>query len=269
MSDHPDGPFPPLEVVEPPVRFVRRVSLRDGGAVVECRLTSTAAEPTAVTIRHPLPRGLGIEDTGFRPDADPDDWEYVDGSVVAAVRVPPDEERRLVFGVSVSEGSAIPESLPDPEIVVEGRTNSQDGADGQDGTRGQDSGGPSTADPTTSEFTGADPKTLEEAVQRVEAGEAPELGPGGHDGPGMDLRDGGPPEREDTATDDDSGTVTLSEEDIARRNEELMWLRARAVVAEREREELRAAVEQLSEALASVDGVARADLPDLDGDDDG
>jgi hypothetical protein len=215
---------------EPPVSMGREVTVRDGGMIVELRFESDADGPTGARIRQQLPEGLDMADAGFRPDASPEDWEIDDRELVAATTVPA-EGTTLVFGLSVASDRSGADELPPPELAVASGDGSMAGG---------------RVDPD-----GADPETLEEAVRRVEAGEAPE----------HDLREGLPePEPDDEAGE----TVELTREALAKRNEELMWLRAEAVVAERERQQLRAAVTQLREVLVEAGAVDPGQLPALD-----
>jgi hypothetical protein len=225
---------------EPPVSLGREVTVRDGGMIVELRLESDADEPTGARVRQQLPEGLDVADTGFRPDAAPQNWEVDDRELVAATTVPA-EGTTLVFGLSVASDWSGADELPPPELAVASGEGPMAGA--------------------RLDTDGADPETLEEAVRRVEAGEAPE----------HDLREGLP----EPDPDDASGeTVELTREALAKRNEELMWLRAEAVVAERERQQLRAAVRQLREVLVEAGAVDPGQFPSLDevstgGDDEG
>ena len=219
--------FASTTVEAPPVTLLRDAAVRDGVVVLEFRLR-TEGRSSPVRIHQPLPEGLDVADADFRPGAAPDEWAFVEGGVRIDADVP-SGGRTLVLGLSVAPDTTVPESLAPPTLSLRDAT----GGDEDAGTQG------------------ADPETLDEAIRRVEAGEAP----------GPDLSDRIPDAKE---PDDEGAAVTR--EQVAERNEELMWLRARAVVAEREREQLRAAVSDLRTALAEVDGVDPDSLPALDDD---
>lgn len=218
----PDEELPSVTVAEPPVSLVREATLREGGVVVTFRLETTADDSRAVEVRQELPAGLDIADAGFSREAAPDEWSMAERTVVFETPVPA-AGRELVFGVSLDDGAVL-EELPTPTLAVVERSSEGDG------------------------LQGADPATLEEAVRRVEAGEAPT----------PDLS-----ERLSAGIESDDGeeTVELTREELAQRNEQLMWLRAKATVAERRRAELREAVVALRDALAAVDGVEADSLP--------
>ena len=219
--------FVSATVEAPPVTLLRDAAVRDGVVVLEFRLR-TGGRSYPVRIDQPLPEGLDVADADFRPGAAPDEWALVEGSVRIDADVP-GGGRTLVLGLSTAPDATVPETFAPPTLSL------------RDTTGGDEDGA----------TQGADPETLDEAIRRVEAGEAP----------GPDLSDRIPDAKE---PDDEGAAVTR--EQVAERNEELMWLRARAAVAEREREQLRATVRDLRDALAEVDGVDADSLPVPDDD---
>lgn len=219
--------FVSATVEAPPVTLLRDAAVRDGVVVLEFRLR-TEGRSSPVRIHQPLPEGLDVADADFQSGATPDEWAFAEGGVRIDADVP-GGGRTLTLGLSLAPDTTVPESFTPPRLSLRDAT----GGDGDTATQG------------------ADPETLDEAIRRVEAGEAP----------GPDLSDRIP----DAEAPEDEGAV-LTREQIAERNEELMWLRARAVVAERERERLRATVRELRDALAEADGVDADSLPTLDDD---
>jgi archaellum component FlaC len=140
------------------VRVERSVERKESGLTAEYEIRSLAGSPLRFRVREPLDPDADLDEVGFHPEQEPEEWSIEDRAVVFEGIASPDDPFRTVLGAVVDTGEFL---VADPEVervVRESDETAEPDAEGGGvlaGVRARLFGGGGDADDGTQEAVGA------------------------------------------------------------------------------------------------------------------